>query len=74
MNFLQRTAPLAVSLIALAVLTATFRAFLIHEMGSLALLVAAEISLLSLFFVPPVLAELRDRQTLSLYRAMYIGR
>jgi hypothetical protein len=71
---LQKVAPLAVGTIALAVLIATLRAFLNHEIGSLALLVAAQVSLLSLFFAPPVLAEIRDRQTLSVYRAMYLGR
>jgi hypothetical protein len=73
MTSLQKAAPLAVGTVAFAVLAATLRAFLNHEIGSLALLVASEISLLSLFFVPPVLAEVRDRQTLSVYRAMYIG-
>jgi hypothetical protein len=74
MTTFQKAAPIAVGTIALAVLAATLRAFLNHEIGSLALLVAGQISLLSLFFAPPVLAEVRDRQTLSLYRAMYIGR
>jgi len=74
MTSLQKFAPIAVGIIALAVLAATLRAFLNHEIGSLALLVASQISLLSLFFVPPVLAEVSDRQTLSVYRAMYTGR
>lgn len=70
----KKATPLATGLIALAVLTATVRAMLNHEIGGLALLVTAQISLLSLFFVPPVLAEVRDRQFLSVYRSMYIGR
>ena len=74
MPSLQKAAPYTVGAIALTVLVATLRAFLNHEIGSLALLVASQISLLSLFFVPPVLAEVRDRETLSVYRAMYIGR
>ncbi|MEO5924043.1 MAG: hypothetical protein ABIR70_09470 [Bryobacteraceae bacterium] len=74
MTSLKNIAPLATGAIALAVLAATLRAFLNHEIGSLALLIASQISLLSLFFVPPVLSEVRDRQTLSLYRAMYTGR
>ena len=74
MSSLQTAAPFTVGAIALAVLVATLRAFLNHEIGSLALLVASQISLLSLFFAPPVLAEVRDRQVLSVYRAMYVGR
>jgi hypothetical protein len=74
MTSLQKAAPYIVGLIAFGVLAATVRAFLNHEIGSLALLVAAEVSILSLFFVPPVLAEVRDRQVLSVYRAMYLGR
>jgi hypothetical protein len=74
MTSLQKAAPFSVALIAFGVLAATFRAFLNHEIGSLALLVASQISLLALFFAPPVLAEVRDRQILSVYRAMYIGR
>ena len=74
MSSLQKAAPYAVGTLALAVLTATLRAFLNHEIGSLALLVASQVSLLSLFFVPPVLAEVRDREVLSVYRAMYLGR
>ncbi len=74
MTSFKKAAPLATGVIALAVLAATLRAFLDHEIGSGALLFASEISLLSLFFAPPVLAEMRDRQTLSVYRAMYIGR
>jgi hypothetical protein len=71
---LKKVAPYAVGTLAVAVLGGTLRAFLNHEIGSLALLVASQMSLLALFFAPPVLAELRDRQTLSVYRAMYIGR
>ena len=74
MTSLQKAAPVLVGLIAFGVFAATVRAFLNHEIGSLALLVASQVSLLSLFFVPPVLAEVRDRQVLSVYRAMYIGR
>ena len=74
MTSLQKAAPYSVGLLAFAVLAATLRAFLNHEIGSLALLVASQISLLSLFFVPPVLAEVGDRQVLSVYRAMYLGR
>lgn len=58
----------------LAGLYKTATAFLNHEIGSLGLLVTAQACLLGLFFVPHVLAELRDRKTLSVYRAMYIGR
>ncbi len=71
---LQKVAPFAVGAISLIVLAGTLRAFLNHEIGSLALLVASQISLLALFFAPPVLAEVSDRQTLSVYRSMYIGR
>jgi hypothetical protein len=74
MTTLKKAAPFAVGAVALSVLIATLRSFLNHEMGSLALMVAAQISLLSLFFAPPVLAEVRDRQFLSIYRAMYLGR
>jgi hypothetical protein len=74
MSSLRKAAPFAVGTISLVVLTATLRAFLNHEIGSLALLVASQISLLSLFFAPPVLAEVNDRQVLSVYRSMYIGR
>ena len=74
MTKLKNAAPFAVGILAFAVLVATFRALLNHETGSLTLLVAAQVSLLSLIFAPPVLAEVRDRQTLSVYRAMYIGR
>lgn len=70
----KKLAPYATGAMAFAVLIASLRAFLNHEMDSLALLVACQISLLALFFVPPVLAEVRDRQTLSVYREMYIGR
>ena len=74
MTMLKNAAPFAVGAIAFAVLVATFRAFLNHEIGSLALMVASQVSLLSLFFVPPVLSEVRDRKTLSVYSAMYLGR
>ncbi len=74
MSSIRKASPFVVGTIALTVLAATLRAFLNHEIGSLALLVASQISLLSLFFAPPVLAEVRDRQTLSVYRAMYTGR
>ena len=74
MESLQKIAPFAVAAIALAVLGATLRAFLNHEIGSLALLVASQMSLMSLFFVPPVLAETSDRKVLSVYRSMYVGR
>ncbi len=66
MATLKKAIPIATGMIALAVLIATLRAFLNHEIGSLALLVAAQTSLLSMFFVPPVLAEVRDRQFLSI--------
>ena len=74
MSSIRKASPFVVGTISLTVLAATLRAFLNHEIGSLALLVASQISLLSLFFAPPVLAEVRDRQTLSVYRAMYTGR
>ena len=74
MSSIRKAAPFLVGTMALTVLAATLRAFLNHEIGSLALLIASQISLLSLFFAPPVLAEVRDRQTLSVYRAMYTGR
>lgn len=71
---LKKIAPYATAALSFGVFVATLRAFLNHEMDSLALLVASQISLLALFFVPQVLAEVRDRQTLSVYREMYIGR
>ncbi len=74
MTLLKNAAPFTVGAIALSVFIATLRAFLNHEIGSLALMVASQVSLLSLFFVPPVLSEVRDRKTLSVYNAMYIGR
>lgn len=74
MSSLKNSAPYVVGFLALAVLTATLRSFLNHEMGSLALMVSAQAALLSLIFVPPVLSELRDREVLSVYRAMYLGR
>ena len=76
MSFL-RTGNISTALVAtaaLAGLAGTARAFLNHEMDSLSLLVSAQVWLLGLIFVPRVLAEMRDRQTLSVYRAMYIGR
>ena len=76
MSFL-RTGNISTALVATAAfagLVGTARAFLNHEMDSLSLLVSAQVWLLGLIFVPRVLAEMRDRQTLSVYRAMYIGR
>ncbi len=60
----------AVLATALAVLAGIGNALVNHEIGSLGLMVSAEVTLLALFFVPPVLAEMGDRQTLSVYRAM----
>jgi hypothetical protein len=62
------------AIIGAAGLLATGRAFLNHEIDSLALLVTAQVWLLGLIFVPRVLSEVRDRKTLSVYREMYIGR
>jgi hypothetical protein len=75
-SFLRSRNTLAVlaALAALAGLAETGRAFLNHEMDSLALLVSAQACFLALILVPPVLAEVRDRQTLSIYRSMYIGK
>jgi hypothetical protein len=74
MTTLQKAAPIAVGVIALAVLAATFRSFLNHEINGLAMLVSSQSSLLALFFAPAVLAEMGDRQTLSVYRSMDTGR
>ncbi|MFM2123839.1 MAG: hypothetical protein RL328_290 [Acidobacteriota bacterium] len=53
-----------------AVLGATIIGALQHKLGSLDSVITAQIALAALAFVPPVLSELRDRQTLSVYRAM----
>ncbi len=77
MSFLRTgniLATIAVTATALIGLVDTGRAFLNHEIDSLALLVSAQVCLLGLFFVPRVLADIRDREPLSVYRAMYIGR
>lgn len=66
----QKLSFAAVVLTAVAVLGGIANALVNREIGSLGLLIAAEVTLLALFFVPPVLAEMRDRQTLSVYRAM----
>ena len=66
----QRLSFIAVVLTALAVLGGIANALVHHEIGSLGLMISAEATLFALFFVPPVLAEMRDRQTLSVYRAM----
>jgi hypothetical protein len=74
-SFLQRnTLAILAALVVLGGLGQTVRAFLNHELDSLALLVTAQLCFLALCFVPPVLAEVRDRQPLSVYRAMYIGK
>ena len=73
MNSLQKAAPYAILVIALAVLAATMRAFLNHEINGMALMFAAQISILAAVFAPPVLNEMRDRQTLSVYRAMRLA-
>lgn len=70
----NKLATFGVSAVSLAVLVGTVRAAMTHEIGSLAALVTAQIALLALAFVPPVLRDVRDRQTLSVYRAMYLGR
>ena len=66
----QKLSFAAVVLTAVAVLGGIANALVNREIGSLGLMIAAEVTLLALFFVPPVLAEMRDRQTLSVYRAM----
>ena len=66
----QRLSFFAVVLVAVAVLGGIANALVNREIGSLGLMISAEVALLALFFVPPVLAEMRDRQTLSVYRAM----
>lgn len=66
----QKLSFAAVVLTAIAVLGGIANALVNREIGSLGLMIAAEVTLLVLFFVPPVLAEMRDRQTLSVYRAM----
>jgi hypothetical protein len=60
--------------LSLAVLAEAVRAAVNHEIGNLAALVTAQSALLALAFLPPVLKDLSDRQTLSVYRAMYLGR
>lgn len=57
----------------LAALFGTGRALLNHE-GNVGLWFVAQASLLVLLIVPQVLAEVRDRKTLSIYDEMYIGR
>ena len=77
MSFLRTgniLASIAITATALLGLFGTGRAFLNHEIDSLALLVSAQVCLLGLIFVPRVLADIRDRQPLSVNRAMYIGR
>ncbi len=66
----QKFSFIAVVLTAVAVLVGIANALVHREIGSLGLMISAEATLLALFFVPPVLAEMRDRQTLSVYRAM----
>lgn len=66
----QKLGFIAVVLTAVAVLGGIANALVHREIGSLGLMISAEATLLALFFVPPVLAEMRDRQTLSVYRAM----
>jgi hypothetical protein len=70
----QKLSFIAVVLTAVAVLGGIATALVNREIGSLGLMISAEATLLALFFVPPVLAEMRDRQTLSVYRAMRRGR
>jgi hypothetical protein len=73
-NSVRTFAPYFVGLVALAVLVGTLRAFLQHEVGSLGLLVSAQMSFLAMALAPAVLSEMKDRQTLSVYRAMYVAR
>ena len=70
----NKLAALGVAAISLSVLGAAGKAFLNHEVGTLSMLIAVQTALFGLFLVPAVLSELGDRQTLSVYRAMYIGR
>ena len=46
------------------------KTILLDIVFSLDSVITAQIALAALAFVPPVLSELRDRQTLSVYRAM----
>jgi hypothetical protein len=70
---INNLAAIGVGGVSVAVLGGAVGAAVNHEIGNLAALVTAQIALLALFFVPPVLADLGDRQTLSVYRAMYLG-
>lgn len=69
-NILAIAGVIAASLVALF---GTGRALLNHE-GNVGLWFVAQASLLALLIVPQVLAEVRDRKTLSIYDEMYIGR
>ncbi len=62
-----------VAALAVGVLAATVRAAVQHELGNFDAVLTAQIALVALAFAPPILSELRDRQTLSVYRAMRSG-
>ncbi|MEP6962281.1 MAG: hypothetical protein ABI995_09385 [Acidobacteriota bacterium] len=70
----NKLAALGVAAISLAVLASAGKAFLNHEVGTLSMLIAVQTAVFGLALVPAVLTEMADRQTLSVYRAMYIGR
>ena len=67
---MTRLAAWGIAALSVGVLGATIVGALNHNVGSLDSVFTAQIALAALAFVPPVLLELRDRQTLSVYRAM----
>ena len=62
-----------VAALAVGVLAATVRSAVQHELGNFDAVLTAQIALVALAFAPAILSELRDRQTLSVYRAMPSG-
>lgn len=66
----NRLATLGIIALSAGTLYGTFSAALQHKIGNLDSVLTALMAVTALAFVPPVLAELRDRQTLSVYRAM----
>lgn len=62
-----------IAALAAGVLVATVRAAAQHQLGNLDSVVTVQIAIVALALVPAVFSELRDRQTLSVYRAMRSG-
>ena len=66
----NKLATLGIIVLSAGTLYATVNAAMQHKIGNLDSVLTALMATAALAFVPPVLAELRDRQTLSVYRAM----